>query len=75
MICPKCAAGADLAAAPGPFAEAAHNLATDLHGECRGGTWCACQHALPSVAQLAERHAVRTGGGLSRVLSVSTGHG
>jgi hypothetical protein len=68
MICPKCAAGADLAAAPGPFAEAAHKLATDLHGECRGGTWCCCRHKVPTVAVLAERRERRTGGGLSRLV-------
>jgi hypothetical protein len=74
MICPKCAAGADLTADPAPQLEATLNLAIGLHSECRGGTWCCCRHKVPTVAVLAERRERRTGGGLSRLvdrLSVS----
>jgi hypothetical protein len=57
VICPPCAAAGDLTADPGPFPDAAHNLATSMHGDCRGGTWCCCQHEVASVVVLAERHA------------------
>jgi hypothetical protein len=69
MICQPCATAGDLCADPGPFPEAARNLAEGMHGDCRGGTWCCCQHNVPTVAELAERHA-RPGRprGLARVL-------
>jgi hypothetical protein len=55
MICPKCAAGADLTADPAPQLESTLKIAAGLHAECRGGTWCCCRHQLPTVEVLAER--------------------
>ncbi len=57
MICEACATAGDLTTDPGPYPEAAHNLATAMHGDCRGSTWCCCQHQTVSVAVLAERRA------------------
>jgi hypothetical protein len=36
-----------------------------LHGECRGGTWCDCQHKPPTAetAETAERRPVETDDG------------
>ncbi len=55
MICEPCAVAGDLTADPGPFPKAAHNLAAELHAECRGAAWCFCQHIVPTVAVLTER--------------------
>jgi hypothetical protein len=73
MICAPCAAGADLTTDPAPQFEAVRTLAAEQHAQCRGGTWCACQHRVASVEVLAERRA-RPGRlpGLARVVACLT---
>ena len=41
MICRPCQRAADYAAVIGA------GWATSKHRQCRGGTWCACQHRIP----------------------------
>lgn len=47
MICKHCAEGADVKDAPGATR---HRLSANrekrnqLHGKCRGGSWCDCNH-------------------------------
>jgi hypothetical protein len=54
MICPSCSAGADdasTASKPGihkPIAEILRSQAVNRHAECKGGTWCDCQHRIPA---------------------------
>lgn len=73
MICVPCAAGADMCVDPAPQLEAVRVLAIEQHENCRGGTWCACQHQVASVEVLAERRA-RPGRlpGLARVVACLT---
>lgn len=73
MICAPCAAGADLCLDPAPQFEAVRRLAIEQHEQCRGGTWCACQHRVATVEVLAERRA-RPGrlSGLARVVACLT---
>lgn len=68
MICPHCAAGADLATEPAPQLEATRQLAVNLHAECPGRTWCDCQHQVPTVDELAKRRAAMPRGGLARIV-------
>lgn len=70
MICTPCAAGADLTIDPAPQFEAVRTLAAEQHAQCRGGTWCACQHRVASVEVLAARRAAPgRAPGLARVLA------
>lgn len=57
MICEHCAAGADLARQPAPQIRAVYLLAVEQHGRCPGPTWCACQHRVPSLEEIAQRRA------------------
>lgn len=59
MICAHCAAGADLTTSPAPQIPATRKLAVELHTQCRGGTWCDCQCAIPSVETLRKRRQTR----------------
>lgn len=65
MICHSCAAGGNLSATlparrPGADITATnrHNglrrRINNLHGKCRGGTWCDCQHRNTRHARLPE---------------------
>lgn len=67
MICPSCTNAADLADRPAPQLEAVRALATKLHGACRGGSWCECQHRVAPIEVLAARRAAMPAGGLARI--------
>lgn len=73
MICPACASAADLVTLPAPQIKAARSLAVDMHGSCRGGTWCSCQHVVPPLEVIAARRAAMPAGGLARVVA-ALGH-
>lgn len=66
MICAHCAAGADICDAPA-LPVAARVLAIDMHKECKGGTWCDCQHVVPLHDQLVKRREAAARGGLARI--------
>lgn len=68
MICEPCATGGDLTHDPAPLFESVRRMAAWLHGQCRGGTWCACQHQVPSVEVLAARRAASGRHGFARIL-------
>jgi hypothetical protein len=68
MICPHCATGADLTVDPAPQISAVRKLAVDLHGQCKGGTWCDCHHRVVSLEELAKRREAMPRGGLARAI-------
>lgn len=50
MICVDCRKGADLATAvAAPLDRLEINAWRTLHGRCKGGGWCDCQHREPPV--------------------------
>jgi hypothetical protein len=52
MICPSCAKGGDITAKikRGETDPVLGRVAAEEHhGECRGGTWCDCQHVVTTV--------------------------
>lgn len=67
MICPACAAAADILDAPA-LPGAAAELATKWHADCRGPGSCACQHRVPSIDELRARRAAAPRGGLARMV-------
>jgi hypothetical protein len=64
-----CAAAGDLTRDPAPLFSATRRLAAEWHALCRGGTWCDCQHQVPSVEVLAARRAASGRHGFARILA------
>jgi hypothetical protein len=67
MICPNCAAGADLTAQPAALLEATRTLAIEEHNTCTG---CDCQHRVPDLDELAKRREAMRAAGLTGLRGV-----
>jgi hypothetical protein len=56
MICPPCKSAGDLVPVLGKITDQptmvtlTRDKIKEYHGQCRGGTWCDCQHQIPEFA-------------------------